>query len=373
MSAVRVLAVGDPAVGVYTSGELGILARFERQFGHQAQFDVLPWDQYMTALTAACAAEQPVYDIVMLAGHLWLPEYAARGVLLPLDPWDPGDLLPTVDAEMHYEGVRYLVPSFSDGHILFSHVGLDDLIDPDTRCADPLRFDAAAERCAGRNPGGIVLKAAPSEIFLDWLPYLRAFGADFVDGDGAPLFLSPEAEEALRYYVGLRRHLSADHAPYGNEEVATALRTATTAFGVSWGGQAGVIVPPSGEIREGLSYATLTHPWNVTWSFGVLAHTREPEAARELLGWLSHPEQDRAVARFAGSPVRAATYADPAIRTACPWLAAQEELLQRAVPLPPLTDLAARMGLLYAAVAAAFEGSLTPRAALEQAAAAFPR
>lgn len=380
---VRVLAVGDPAVYGYTDPASGLLTRFHELTGIDIWFDILPWDRYLDTLATEARAAEPRYDIVMIAGHLWLAEYAAAGLLQSLEPFEPfaaadwqaDDILSGVDAELRFRGERFLVPSFSDGHILYAHTELDGLIDEASGAVDVSRLATVAGGLveAGRMPAGmvapLVLKAAPSEIFLDWLPYLRTFGGEFLHPDGTPAFDSAEGRAALEYYLSLKRFIAPRHAPYGNEEVARALRSGEVAFGVSWGGQAGVIVPDDGPLRDRLRYAPLTHPWNVTWSFGLLAASHHPQEAAAALAWLSGSEADRVVGVRAGSPCRRATYVEPDLRRRCPWFPAQEALMERAVPLPALPDLGERMGPMYEALASAFSGEVSPADALARAAA----
>lgn len=382
---IRLLAVGDPAVYAYTDPANAVIERFREEHGIEVLFDIYDWDRYYPRLAQAAEADESEYDVVMVAGHLWLAAFADRGWIRSLEEfdvfaaasWDADDILPGVDAELRYRGSRYLVPSFSDGHILYSNTEIEPLLDPVTGFADVLRFQEVAARLhdtiSDPSKAPLVVKAAPSEIFLDWLPYLRAFGADFVDPDGEPLFLNNAGYESLAYYIDLKRRLSPEHAPYGNEEVAAAIRDGEVGFGVSWGGQAGVIVPEGGSSRERLQYATLTAPWNVTWSFGLLSGSSHPDEAARLMAWLTNAENDRIVGLRAGSPARRSSYRDETLRRACPWFAAQEALLERAVPLPPLVDLAERMTPMYTMVAAAFSGEISPEAALQRAASELPR
>ena len=186
----------------------------------------------------------------------------------------------------------------------------------------------------------MTLKAASSEIFLDWLPYLWAFGGRWFAPDGEPLFETPEGREALEFYCSLRRFVPQSTAQDGNESVAEALRERRVAFAVSWGGQGGEIYHRDTVVPSLLTTLSLTRPWNVAWSFAVLAKSPRPLDAVDLLSYLSSPKVDRLVGRYAGSSSRKSVYADPEERKRCPWYPAQEELLRRAVPLPAVPLLA---------------------------------
>ena len=77
-------------------------------------------------------------------------------------------------------------------------------------------------------------------------------------------------------------------------------------------------------------------------------------------------EQDRQITRLAGSPVRRSSYAPEAL-AAYSWLAAQQEMLRRAKPLPARPELGAFLGALYEAVHSAFTGARSPADALHAA------
>lgn len=352
---VRVLAVGDPAVYAYTDEKLGLLKRCEGETGHEVGFDILAWADYGERVFQEADSDTPSYDVIMIPGHLWLPQFVEAKWLRPISPngplqahsYRPDDIVPSVAEEVRYRGDQYLVPSFSDGHILFSHLGLDRITDPETGRGDVLRFKSIRSSDTRGRPR-LVLKKAPSEIFLDWLPYFRSFGGEFICEDGSPGFHGTAGQQAAKYYRELSERVDPEMAPFGNEEIAVALRSGAVDFGVSWGGQAGEIVDP--ESRKTLSYATLTHPWNVTWSFAVLRKSERSAAAEEVLALLSDSHADKVVGRYAGSPSRRSSYRDTDLRKECPWFPAQEDLLDTARPLPSRADLPRLLGLISAAL-----------------------
>ncbi|MEO0561869.1 MAG: hypothetical protein AAF125_07140, partial [Chloroflexota bacterium] len=116
---------------------------------------------------------------------------------------------------------------------------------------------------------------------------------------------------------------------------------------------------------------SLTTPWNVNWGAAVPA-SLTPErqrAAVEALLHLHTPDLDAHVLTAAGSPVRTTTYTPDAL-AAYPWLAAQQQLMERAHSLPALPQIGSVLGVLYGEVFAAFTGEKSPSAALAAADAA---
>lgn len=371
---VKVLAVGDPAVYGYVDPQLGIIESFQQRSGISVEFEVLPWEQYGDRLFAVAAERKPAYDIVMIAGHLWLAQFVNAGYLEPLDDYgalnteefDAKDIHPAIASEMRYKGSSWLVPSFTDGHIVYADSATSELLSR-AELQDPRRYVDLAQRLSKTelpHLAPVVMKVAPSEIFLDWLPYLYSFGGECFGPSGEPLFAEDAGHEALEYYLRLTAFLSKKHAPYGNEQVAAALRNGEAAFGLSWGGQAGVIVSEEHANNEYFVYETPQYPWNVTWSFGVLSASSNKHDAVELLAYLGSREVDCHIGVYAGSPVRKSTYRDAALRKRCPWFTAQEQLLERARRLPHLPKLGSLITPLYAELSRAFRGECTASEAL---------
>ena len=85
---VKVLAVADPAVNVYVKPEYSILNKFKATHGIDVEFDIIPFENYYEKLMKAFAGELD-YDIVMVAGHLWLKDFVAKDYLAQLT--EPSD------------------------------------------------------------------------------------------------------------------------------------------------------------------------------------------------------------------------------------------------------------------------------------------
>lgn len=369
---VRVLGVGDPAVYAYTDEKLNILGEWRAQGGGEVSFDIVPWDRYLSTLNLQFEASEPAYDIVMLPGHLWLPEFVAAGRLAPLTrhaaaapsaEWE--DLKPFVRDELSYGGELYLMPSFTDGHVVFYRSDIAAGV-PSGPLTTPQALGELARRNDGGGHRGIALKADPSEIFLDWLPYLWAFGGDLLSEEGEPAFATAAGAESLAFYRSLREVAPDDTGSYGNERIAEVLRDGTVAMATSWGGQAGFVYAADGGFRDDITAATFEKPWNVVWSFGVLAAAPDPAAAFEFLRYLSSPAVDKKVGRYAGSPVRSSTY--DADRAAVPWYAVQEEMLDRCARLPRHPRMNAILPAVTEMLVAAFSGRVQPSEALSRAA-----
>ncbi len=371
---VRVLAVADPAVYVYGDPRYGILDGWRRLGEEPAVFDILPWAEYAPALARECSSPDPSYDIVMIAGHLWMRDYIESGAVEPLGSYVAAlgkdyayeDILPSVRSELSWNGEPWLLPSFTDGHLVFADTEAAKAAFggavPDA--VSTYELDAAARRmaaAAGRRP--VAMKAHPSEIFLDWLPWLLDEGAEPFDSGGRPLFNEPRGVRSLERYLALREVSLPGSESFGNGEILKAVRSREALMAVSWGGQAA----PMFQGNPGLSCIGLKRAWNVTWSFALLRKSSNKEAAFRFLAHVTAPAADKAVGRFAGSPVRESTYSDPSERAACPWYGAQYSLVRNAYALPKFPRSGAAFGVLYDEVSQAYGGRKSPSDALSSA------
>lgn len=370
----KILAVGDPAVEVYVDPHRGILSRYEMEQNIKIIFDIIPWAEYYGAMTETFEGKRD-YDIVMVAGHLWSRDFVEKGWLAPVsypadEDYDVMDILPVVREEMEVNGIRYLYPSFCDGHMILyrrslveSTLGhsLGDVVNTDTL--------VSAVGAVHRKNGilGIALKAHPSEIFLDVLPYLRNAGIDAFDKNShMPCFFNEQGMAGVNQYLSLRAYAPEDTAAFGNEEVCKAFQKRQVAFAVTWGGQMDVVMNNQCEEPEDVGFATFKTPWNVTWSFGINARSAKKKEANDFLAYITGKEVDRMVGSHAGSPVRCSTYEWDGDKY--PWYRMHLGMIRDfAKPLPKMSRAGEKLGHLYTQLAEAFQNRKTVAQALSDA------
>ncbi|ADI00591.1 extracellular solute-binding protein [Salisediminibacterium selenitireducens] len=358
--ALRILAVADPAVFVYQEQHEAIFGTFEQAFKTKVEIEIIPFPDYYGRMNDELAAGGN-FDIVMIAGHLWLGEQVRKGRLKPLQRDLPEGLLPAIYDELFDQGTRYLAPSFCDGHLFvyrkpYVNRTLSDVVTPD----EIIRI----AREAPESMYGIALKAAPSEIFLDVLPYLRVAGVTLFDEKAISDFRTEQAVQALASYCALQACAPNNTGEFANDEVRNALQDGSVAGAVTWGGQMGFVMDQKAmKNPDELGFAAVKGAWNVTWSFAVNAKSANPELSEALLTHLCRPEVDRIVGAYAGSPLFASTYEQDEGRY--PWYRAHKMLLTDiAEPLPKRDDTGALMAPLYEAFTKAFRGEVTPEEAI---------
>lgn len=361
-SVVKVLAVKDPAVDVYALPQYKVLADFKGE----VQFDVTPWSSYQAKMTKALAGEED-YDVVMVAGHLWLGDLVEAGSLAPIEMLEE-DIMPALRKECMYKDKTYLSPSFCDGHMVVYRKALLEKVLPSPWGAviTPQQYMEAAKQLAKQKNleiAPLVLKAHPAEVFTDALPFLRMQGLDVYDfNTGRTNCESEEIINGLEAYCGLKKYAITGTDTYGNEEVAAAIREKKVAMGVTWSGQLGRIYQEDCLEREDLAFTTLSTAWNVTWSFAVNARSEKQETAGRLLRYLRSARIDKVAGAYSGAPVRQESYVLG--QDEFPWYACQQQMIERAKPLPVMAQAADKHALFYAEIAQAFAGKKSPAAAM---------
>ena len=366
MKKIKILAVQDPAVSVYVDSRLDLLKKFPKK-DVEAEFDIVPWDDYFETMMNSFQGNAD-YDIVMVAGHLWLRDFVEKGYLQEIS-YDFEDILPVIAREMQYKGKTYLSPSFCDGHMIAYRKSAVEKaagkLPGEIMTADEFVDIAEKLHKAGyQNP--IALKAAKSEILLDALPYLRSGGKDvYTQTDKEVSCNIAQLENELEKYVSLRKFAPEDTHTYGNDDIREMLSDKKAMMATTWSGQLGVVMKDCKE-KEDIGFSTFDTAWNVTWSFAITGVSKNKEEAQELLEYLRSPEIDALAGECSGAPVRKSNYEKGA--DIYPWYRVQLRMIEEyAEPFPPLAEAGDMNGVLYDAIYSAFTGEKSVRQAIDEA------
>lgn len=359
---VKVLAVADPAVFVYTDKKLGILSEFKKA---EVQFDIVAWENYYPAILAALEGNAD-YDIVMIAGHLWLRDFAEKDYLCEIDEHD-SDILPIIAEEMKYNSRTYLSPSFCDGHMVVYRKSILKKYNIDFEnviTVDELIHAVKTINNLPKDIKPIALKAHPSEIFLDALPYLRHSGIDIYDGKTYEINCNNEhIIDGLEKYLSLAAFAPSDTKNYGNNEIKEAIAKKQVAIGVTWSGQLGVVVDDGCIDPKDLGFATFNTAWNVTWSFAISSKSKNKVIAKELLQYLISKPVDKIVGEYCGAPVRRSSYIEG--RNKYEWYRCQLKMIEEcAKPFPNIKNAGEKNSVLYEEIYKALTGEKDAKMAL---------
>ena len=368
-----IIGPDDPALNVMQSA-------LAAQPGLDTELVIIPWAEYRDRLLTTLTAQKAHHQAVFIPGHVWLPELATDGRLAVFDDlintiprreienYNFTDILPTVAEESGYQGRQYMLPFFTDGHILFYRSDIFEFDDSEgVPEVSPLDLESMV--AATHKPPdvyGLALKAHPSEIFLDWLPFLWAAGGDVLDENLQLAFAGESGNQALEAYCRLRQYCPPETHDYGNAEIANVLRTGKAVFVTTWGGQAApIFLDSQNNFREKYKAAVFSKPWNATWGIAIPANqpSSDQRDIFQVLLSITGSDQDQEIIQAAGSPVRRSSHTKAAFAQ-YPWLEAQRRMLDQSGRLPIRPETAKILGVLSEAVYAVFCGKMSTEQAL---------
>ena len=341
MLELKILAVGDPAVYGYVKKEFKIIKNYEKTNNVKIVFDIVEWEYYYDTLIKSLTNYK--YDIVMIAGHLWLTDFVNKNYLLELkidteESYDFYDILNIIQEEMKLNNKLYMLPSFCDGHILaYRSDKITFKNEQNISIKDIRRNLEHSKDCT------TVIKAHPSEIFLDFLPYLRAYNIDAFDVEGKPLFYNEKGIEALNHYKNMLRYSNSNTLNFGNEEVLESIQNDEISLAISWGGQIGQILNDKCINKENIKFIGLKESWNVTWSFAIPSLSSKQDEALNFIKHLSSKEIDRLIGGYCGNPTRKSTFEKDQLKY--PWYSSLLRMLNSSKPLPNLPNTGELIGL----------------------------
>ncbi|MGB4657595.1 MAG: extracellular solute-binding protein [Mobilitalea sp.] len=360
---IKVLAVADPAVAVYVDKRLNLL----EQFSEEVQFDVVPWAEYYETMLKVFDGRAD-YDVIMIAGHLWMSDFVNKGYLEPIE-FEEEDILPVIAQEMKYKNKNYLSPSFCDGHmivyrksILEKKIGkiFNNVISAEEY------FRTAAKIGCNKEMTAVAMKAHPSEIFTDAIPFLRMGGQEVYDPNTLEAICdNPGVINGLERYCELRKYAALDTDTFGNEQIAQVIQMKKSAMAVTWSGQIGAIYNEKCLEQNDLGFATFDTAWNVTWSFAISANSKNKEKANELLRFLRSPRIDKIAGACSGAPVRKQSYNEGMEQY--PWYACQLQMIEKAKPIPNIKSAGSKNSILYDEITMAFAGKKSSAKAMKDA------
>lgn len=357
---IKILLVNDPAI----KGYLSIQKRISKELGINILFDVEEWEGYYNKVRKALLCED-VYDLVMIAGHLWKREFWEESALEKVNV-DMSDILPMILPEIKIDNELYLFPSFCDGHIIVYRTDvMESLLGRRLpKVITPIEYIKVAKLLHDEGKS-IVMKAHESEIFTDALPFLRMNGVDVYSDEGVCQCNKEEIINGAAQYCKLRQYAVKGTEHFGNREVCDALRYGEAVMGITWSGQMGEVMKEGCKDPEKLGFSTLTTAWNATWSFAINKKSRKKESAEKVLQYFGSSFVDAIVSKTSGVPIRLDSYEND--NGEHPWYDTQLEMLRIAKTLPDVKRMGIKNEELYQALHDAFKGKVTAKAACMEA------
>jgi len=271
------------------------------------------------------------YDLVWVA-ETWLPVFVENGWLLSLDDFIARDGVNMRDFSSSIveintiDGNLYAMPNFLQGLFLaynsewFAREGQSVPTTMDELLAVARHF---------REQGyGIAMPAMQGQASMDlFSTILYSAGGDYFDANGNLNLLSEEVLYAAYIYRRLVDYSMPGSTAWHHDQVAQSIRTEAAPFGFMVSGLAGLNADPDVSlIVDTVGYAVIPGRNVVagvvsTWSWAIPANSENPEAAWEVLKWLTGAEAEREMAlRIGHTSAYSGLANDPEVIEAVPFL-----------------------------------------------------
>ncbi len=223
---------------------------------------------------------------------------------------------------------------------------------------------------------GVVFRGVKGNpIVAGFLPIYWAFGGKVLEGN-KPALETPEALNALKYFLKLKKYAPKGVAMYNSAQVKDAL----------YGGKAGIVtevwpswVPKLNDPKESVvvnKVEVTTHPGEVkksspmigVWLLGIPKASKHHEAAFDFLLFVTGKEMQIKMADEAGlAPTRDSVYRVPKLIEKYPWYPVQNAALKNAVGRPRTTKWSELENIFGTYLQLALIGSMSPEQALKEA------
>ncbi len=204
---------------------------------------------------------------------------------------------------------------------------------------------AAAKDIAAGEPGvaPIVFRGSKGNpIVTGFLPIYWAFGAEILV-DGRPAFDSPQALNALNFFLELASYAPEGVSMYQSAQVRDALYSGVAGIVIEvWPGWIGQLEDP--DVSSVVGKVTVTnHPGQVessssligVWLLGIPKDSENIDTAFDFLQFITSAEMQREMAMETGiPPTRVSVHGDPALVAKYPWYPPQLDGLQGGVARP---------------------------------------
>jgi multiple sugar transport system substrate-binding protein len=303
----------------------------------------------------------------------WVPMFAARGWLRPLDdlfaPAEREKFLPGDIAGGTYEGRIYRVPLRSDAGLLYYRT---DLVSKPPETFDEL-VELAKKHQRPPELWGIVFQGMQYEgLVCDFLEILWGHGGDVDALD------SEAAVQALTWMAGLVKSVAPEAVTtYQEEETRRDFQEGRAVFMRNWPYCWKLLHDEKSPVRGKVGVAPIPHaPGQKSaatlggWGFGIAKGAKNPEAAWKFIAFATAEEQQKRF-HFANGdiPSRRALYSDPEMLKANPHFPDLLKALLAARPRPMHPKYAQMSAAIQSAVSRALTGQQAPADALRDAAA----
>ncbi len=305
----------------------------------------------------------PSWDAAAFSGAKWyqnLDRYIHSDLTAP--DWDFADFFPNIARIAYYGGEQIGIPISVELQTLFYNKRMLDA----KQVAVPTTLDAmmaAAQKLTDRagNVAGYVTRGDGVQAVYTFAPFLFAYGGQWLDDKGNPLFASAAFVKALKFYGDILRAAGPPNIagmqwkttyPLFEQEHAAMFTDAVNFL-------AYFKDPTQSKIVDAVGVATLpagpagTHSTVISWAPAIAASSKHKEATWYVIQFLTSKEMAIAATQAIHlPPSRQSVYANDIYRKSVPadMIAAMHAEIETAVPnganplVVPVPEIRAAIG-----------------------------
>ena len=303
---------------------------------------------------------------------VWTAEFASQKWLLDITPYiekRKSEFIPSTLSSVDYEGKIWGVPRVSDAGLLYYRKDAVESV--------PATWQEVYAKA--KDGKGIVYQGASYEgLTVNFLELAFAAGGKILSDDGKKSVIdSPENLKALQFMVDGIKDGAAPKAvtTYMEEEARRTFEAGRADFERQWpyayalGNAKGSKVAGKFEVApypefEGGGKAAILGGHNSV----ISAYSKNPGGALKLIDYLTSEERmTKNAVKFSKTPVLEASYADPDVKKALPFIDQLKEAVEQAKSRPVSPVYSQISQAIYKNVNNALSGSTDPKAALAKA------
>ncbi|TAL83639.1 MAG: extracellular solute-binding protein [Rhodanobacter sp.] len=328
------------------------LPAFEKESGIKVNLTIIGGEVINTKTSTELLGSGTSFDVISIRGDS-MPFYGTKGVLADLTPYlkntklTPADydLKSVPDALMNFYrwdnkqvGMPWQVASYVTYYRkdLLEAAGLTHPPKTAAEYRDYAQKLNAPPKVYGT---GLTMQKSHN-LTSEYFQWLSTFGGGVIDSHGKVILDSPEARQALEYYVSLRKFAPEDVTNWAYERLTTALSQGEVAMAVQWTDTAAVMLEPKhSKVAGKMAFAAAPvakMPAAVIggWGLNIPESSHNKEDAFKFITWATGPVMSRKVADLGGTPFRTSLLRDKNLSVKFPWFNAQADAEEVAVPRP---------------------------------------
>ncbi len=360
--------------GTYAEGLKYAAKLYEEIFGVKVEVVEFDYAGLHDKLVSEVIEPTGAFDVVMLDDP-WLPEFADKGLLVPIKDFfdklgipapDPDFIDSTIEVTK-YKGEMYALPYVGNVQLFvydklrFAKYGLKE---PKT-WEDVLEAAKVIKEKEGI-AGYVIRGKKGNPVVTNTLPIFWAFGIKVVDEKGNVDIDSEAAVKAMEFIIELKKYAPVGTENYNSPEVKAAIANRQTAMSIVWPAW----VPKLNATVWEVTVTPGARPMIGAWLLGVPVSSKNKELAFDFILFVtSRPIQKVLALEVGVPPTRRSVYLDPDVLKKFPWYPVQLKALETSVMRPRIPQWKQVEDILANYIHQALIGAMPPRDALISAAA----